>query len=56
MSVRTRMGKGWLGYLQKLRSTVRVLQVFGVRRMNVLVHKNKATSRRLGQRHGVPES
>ena len=27
-----------------------------MRRMNVYVHKNKATSRRSGQRHDVPES
>ena len=47
--VGTRMGEGWLGCLQKLRSIVRVLQVFGCENMNVLVHKNRATLRRLGQ-------
>ena len=31
MSVGMRMGEGWLGYLQKSRSTVRVLYVLGVR-------------------------
>ena len=47
------MGEGWLGHLQKLESTVRVLQVFGCENMNVLVHKKKATSQRSGQCHDV---
>ena len=42
-SVRTRMGEGWLGHLQKSGSIVRVLKVFGCENMNVHVHKNKAT-------------
>ena len=41
--VGTRMGKGWLGHLQKSESIVRVLQVFGCENMNVHVHKNRAT-------------
>ena len=45
-SIRTRMGEGWLGYLQKSGSTVRILQVFGCENMKVHVHKNRATSRR----------
>ena len=43
-SVGTRMGEGWLGHLQKLKSTFMVLQVFGCDNMNVPVHKNRATS------------
>ena len=43
-SVGKRMGEGWLGHLQKSRSTVRVLQVFGCENMNVPVHKNRAMS------------
>ena len=49
MLVGTRMGEGWLGCLQKLRSTVRVFMVFGCENMNVLVYKNRATLRRSGQ-------
>ena len=43
MLVGTRMGEGWTGCLKKLRSIVRVPQVFGCENMNVLVHKNRAT-------------
>ena len=43
-SVGTRMGEDWLGHLQKSKSTVRVLQVFGCKNVIVLVHKNRATS------------
>ena len=54
--VRTRMGEGWLGHLQKSGSTDGVLYVFGCENMNVPIHKNGGTSRRLGQRCDVPKN
>ena len=42
--VGTKLDGGWLWHLQKPKN------------MNVHVHKNRATSRRSGQRRDVPES
>ena len=37
------------GYLQKIGALLGFLRVSDMRRMNVSIHKNKATSRRSGQ-------
>ena len=52
----TSLGGIWLEHLQKLESSVRVLQVFRYEIMYVFVPKNRVTSRRSGQRRDVPES
>ena len=44
------------GYLQKIRALLGFLKVSNMRRMNISVHKNRATSRSSGQRRDVPES
>ena len=50
------LGWGWLKHLQKKWSKqVRDCFAYG-ENMNVHVHKNRATSRRLGQRRNFPES